>query len=398
MQPFHPCPPIRISPPKKVVASLLGVASGALRVVQSAVPRSAAPAVVIVEPFGMGDAISLLPLVGLLLDRGHRVVVCARPPWRLFFPPEVEWVDCVVPWASYGDGEKYRFKALFGPLFRQFLVNLRRAAAGHIGLDTRGDARSTLLLRLAGCHPVYSLDRYLGSDLHTARAAARLVPLDPGLRRWQVNLQFAHLLGCPPGATGRPHLARTVPPVPADQGRRTLGLIPVTPWPGRAWPASAWRGLIKSLRDAGETLRVLGGPGQETIIREAVGDDVPITVCTSIPHWMEQLSALEAVVAIDSGPTHLADALDVPLVALYGSGQLPLWAPSGPRSLVLHRQDDPDYQPIHPVDANIARGLELMARHQVGDVLQALAEVRKRPSRSPAPDSGAIPSDDRARV
>jgi hypothetical protein len=30
------------------------------------------------------------------------------------------------------------------------------------------------------------------------------------------------------------------------------------------------------------------------------------------------------------------------------------------------------------VDANIARGLELMARHTVPEVLRALAEVRRR--------------------
>ena len=94
--------------------------------------------------------------------------------------------------------------------------------------------------------------------------------------------------------------------------------------------------------------------------------------------WIERLSGLEAVIAIDRGPTHLVDALGLPLVALYGSGQLPLWAPSGPRSVALHRQNDPDYTPIHPVDANIPRGLELMARHTVEDVLHALADVRQR--------------------
>lgn len=380
MQDFHPCPPVGISLPKKAVAIGLGLVSALCRALR---PHRAAPGpsqkVVLLEPFGMGDAISLLPLVTVLHDHGFSVVVCARPAWRAFFPPHVEWVDCAVPWASYGDDEKYRLKALFGPVFRQFLRSLRRAAAGHIGIDTRGDSRSTLLLWLAGCRPVYSLDRYLGSNLHNLRAAARMLPLDPRLRRWQVNARFALPLGCSLDRLDRPRLAGPSVTRPTT-ARGRIGIVPVTPWPGRAWPAASWQALIRRLREVGEDVVVFGGPGQDEALRAAVGPEPELILCRSISEWIERLSPLEAVVALDSGPAHLTDALGVPLVALYGSGQLPLWAPSGPRSRVLHRQDDPDYQPIHPVDANIARGLELMSRHTVDDVLAALAAVRVQPA------------------
>lgn len=380
MQEFHPCPPVGISLPKQVVAIGLGLASGLLRALR---PHSAQPTpsqkVVLLEPFGMGDAISLLPLVAVLHHHGFGVVVCARASWRPFFPSHVEWVDSAVPWASYGDDEKYRLKSLIGPNFRGFLRSLRQAAAGHIGIDTRGDSRSTLLLWLAGCRPVYSLDRYLGSNLRNVGVAARMLPLDPHLRRWQVNAQFARPLGCTLDGLDRPRIPRRGAE-PAPHGTRPIGVVPITPWPGRAWPAACWQELISRLQTAGESVVVLGGPGQEQALRSAVGPDPDLIMCRSINEWIEHLSGLEAVVALDSGPAHLTDALGVPLVALYGSGQLPLWAPSGPHAAVLHRQDDPDYQPIHPVDANIARGLELMSRHTVTDVLEALASVRVRSS------------------
>jgi ADP-heptose:LPS heptosyltransferase len=378
MQQFHPCPPVGISLPKKAVVVVLGLASGLLRFLRRARSRPApGQKVILLEPFGMGDAISLLPLVQLLHDHGFGVVVCARPAWRPFFPGHVEWIDSAVPWASYGDGEKYKINALLGKTFRGFLRRLRDSASGHIGLDTRGDSRSTLLLWLAGCSPVYSLNRYLGSDLFNLRMAARHLVLDQQLRRWQVNAQFAALLGCSLDRLERP---RIHPPAATPREKKGIGIVPITPWPGRAWPASHWQELIRSLRADGESVTVLGGPGQDQALRAAAGPEAEIVMCTSIGDWIDRLSGFEAVIALDSGPAHLADALSVPLVALYGSGQLPLWAPSGPCCVALHRQNDADYQPIHPVDANIARGLELMARHTVPEVLRALAEVRRRAS------------------
>jgi len=378
MQQFTPTPPVTINPAKKAVVLGLGAVSGLLRLWRSNRHQAAAKQkVVLLEPFGMGDAISLLPLVKLLQEHDFSVVVCARPAWRPFFPPSVEWIDCAVPWASYGDGEKYRLKALLGTPFRDFLKRLRLSAAGHVGLDTRGDARSTLLLWMAGCAAVYSLDRYLGSDLQNLRAAAKPLPLDHQCRRWQLNARFASLLGCSLEGLQRPRI-RPAPPQTEPPSKTSIGIVPITPWPGRAWPPCRWQELIAALRAAGESVMVLAGPGQEEAVRAAVGPEPAVTICRSIDEWIQHLTTLQAVIAIDSGPTHLADALDVPLVALYGSGQLPLWAPSGRRSLALHRQDDPDYQPIHPVDANIPRGLELMARHTVPEVLRTLADVRKR--------------------
>jgi ADP-heptose:LPS heptosyltransferase len=378
MQHFNPPASIGISLPKKAVVFGLGVLSGLVRLRAARNRTSTAkPKVVLLEPFGMGDAISLLPLVQLLHEHEFGVIICARPAWRSLFPDYVEWIDCSVPWASYGDGEKYQLKSLLGGPFRDFLKRLRALASGHIGLDTRGDARSTLLLWIAGCQTVYSLDRYLGSDLKNIPWAARALRLESHLRRWQVNAQFISPLTGSSLQPGRPQIARHLGP--ASQSRpHGIGIIPITPWPGRAWPAPCWQELIQQLLDAGETVIAMGGPGQEASLRQAVGPNPSLILCTSMTSWIERLSGLEAVIAIDSGPTHLVDALGLPLVALYGSGQLPLWAPSGPRSLALHRQNDPDYTPIHPVDANISRGLELMARHTVEDVLHALADVRQR--------------------
>ena len=49
---------------------------------------------------------------------------------------------------------------------------------------------------------------------------------------------------------------------------------------------------------------------------------------------------------------HIADAMDVPLVAIDGASRLPLWAPEGPRSAVLQHQDRVPGAPFHPTASN----------------------------------------------
>jgi ADP-heptose:LPS heptosyltransferase len=325
----------------------------------------------------MGDAVSLQPLVEGLQRAGVPVTVCIRAAWRDLLPPGTDWLDCQVPWSSYGDGEKYRPGSLLGEPFRRLVRDLRSRAAGGIGIDTRGDARNMLLLSLAGCRRIISLDRYLACDLANLPWAAELLPYDDTLRRWQLNATFLGAVAGPSDLTvERPRLrGRFLPALPTG-GSSAVGLVPLAPWAGKLWPKEHWAELVVRLRAAGLDPVALYGPDQEEELAVQLGaTGVTRRWCASIREWSEALAPLRALVSVDTGPMHLADALDVPLVALYGAGCLPLWAPSGPRSLALHRQNDPDYQPVHPTDLGIARGMELMARHSVADVLAALDAV-----------------------
>lgn len=363
------------------MAAALGAVAAAARVAAgaSSVARSPSRRVLILEPYGLGDAISLVPLARGLLASGWEVTVCARPSWREVFPAGISWVDCQLPWTSYDDRQKYRAGSLVGPAMRSFLRQLRQAAAGSVGIDTRGDARSLILLWLARCQRVLTLDRYLGYDLANPKWVGDLVAFDPSLRRWQSNLQFLTALA--PEADTRRFPLDLRDHWPATGGtspdRPTVGLIPLAPWIGKLWTPEAWRTTIRRLQQDGWNVRGLAGPGQLDATAAALGLDAQhLILCPDLATWARQLSALSAVVSVDTGPMHLADALHVPLVALYGASTLPLWAPSSPRSLALHRQGDPDHRPVHPTGDAIAIGQEWMRRHSPEDVVAAVHRVR----------------------
>ena len=248
---------------------------------------------------------------------------------------------------------------------------MREVARGGLGIDTRGDIRSTITLYLAGCPRVASLSHYIGSDVRVPSIAARIVPFVRNLRRWESNLRFLELIQ--PGSVAQEIRPPSFPHLASGRGK-IVGLIPVAPWKGRLWVPDRWREVIKALRAGGHDLKCLCGPGQEAMAKVQAGD-VEVAACGSIDDWARALSACRLVVTLDTGPMHLADALGIPVVALFGPGLLPLWAPSGRESTVVAHQDGPDGVVCHQVDSNIELGRMSMERISVEEVLSA---VRKR--------------------
>lgn len=369
---------IRISAAKKFVAACLSACAALLRAWNGARRSTEARPrrVLLLEPFGLGDLISFEPMVRCLRDHGYEVVICAKREWRRLFPEGagLNWVDTAIPWATHNEQAKYRFASYFQRSFQQCLAQMRSLGQGAIGVDTRGDIRSVLVLQWIGCARVLSLDTYLGSNVRVWNAAAELVPFSSRLRRWQLNLAFCEPLGLKlDSASVSPpffsHLAEK------ERRSQTVGFMPVAPWRGKLWLSDRWHRLRQQLEKGGWRIRVFCGPGQLTLAREQVGADIEIVECTSIESWADQLTCCRVVVTLDSGPMHLADALDVPVVALFGQGWLPFWAPSAKHSRVLAHQNDPDFAVCHPIDANIPLGQKYMSRIEVEEVSTAVEET-----------------------
>ncbi len=373
-----PVPPnevIHIGARKRLLSSVLYLAAILLRLLNK-LRQTRAERILVLEPVGLGDLISFDPLVRELLKHDYEVVLCAKPEWRPLFVerPRLKWVDLRLPWASHNERVKYQLGLYFQNPTRTDLLNLRSMGRGAIGIDTRGDIRSVLLLYWAGCKRVISLSNYLGSDLPMSSLAAEIVPFDNNLRRWELNARF--LTALDPAADIRSVAPPTLSHLAARVDRRRAGLMPIAPWAGKLWPSARWEAVAKALRAEGWEIVGLCGPNQTAAAREQIGDDVPLTECGSIQSWADQFNQCSFVISVDSGPMHLADALAVPVVALFGQGKLPLWAPSATGSVALTRRDA-EFFVCHPVVANIPLGQKYMNKITVEDVLAAVAEIPK---------------------
>lgn len=115
-------------------------------------------------------------------------------------------------------------------------------------------------------------------------------------------------------------------PLPAfDAPRSTAGTIGLIPGsentPEKRWPVPHWRALIAAF--PAETFTVFGTPNDASIAAAVAEgfDSARVTNLagkTDLPSFAAQLASCRALVTNDTGGMHLANALGVPLLALFG--------------------------------------------------------------------------------
>jgi heptosyltransferase III len=128
--------------------------------------------------------------------------------------------------------------------------------------------------------------------------------------------------------------------------------------PAKNWPAERFVELAERLSAAGHAVRVLlGEVERDRWSRETVGRFERVgTVAWPQTHveLMNELLAARAFVGNDSGPGHLAGALAVPSVIVYGPTNPVRWKPLGPRVEAV-RGEPLDHLAVDDVFAAVKR-------------------------------------------
>lgn len=120
----------------------------------------------------------------------------------------------------------------------------------------------------------------------------------------------------------------------------------------KAWPINRWSALVQAIHASMPMARILlcGSPSEAGLLRdmrtaagvdgvEVAADDLPLRRLLAI------MEVAHSMVAVDTGPAHMAAAIDCPLVVLYGTGSPREWgrrSPSG--SPVIELGGPPEHQ------------------------------------------------------
>jgi heptosyltransferase I len=352
--------------------------------------------VLIVRIGAMGDVLHAMPAVAALR--------AAHPEWFIGWAIEPRWSDLlqitgdpedlsqgvgpalgglvgrglparglVDRWYRAAAGEWKKRPAAAGTLADiRALGRVLRADRFDVCVDMQGSLKSAVVGRMAGATV------FVGPDAPRERLARRLYGQRVEVTARHMVPQGCELLGAAVGEVLQPVQV----PLPMDTeaeiwadevvGRERFCLISAGGgWGAKVWPAERF----------GKVAAWLGVAGVRTVVNAPPGGSVESDAAVAAsegyaraaPCSVRQLIALTrraaVVIASDTGPLHLAAALERPVVAVFGPTDPARNGPFGTRARVLRDAGSvTSYKHLREVD-------EGMLRVEVGEVVTAALEM-----------------------
>jgi heptosyltransferase-1 len=245
-----------------------------------------------------------------------------------------------------------------------------------LAIDLQGSIRSSVIAKMSGAANI------VGSASPREAQARWLYTQRAVLQRAHVVEQAAEIVSAAVGTALKPVEA----PLPVDPQAEAwcnallqpLGsgpvalLAPTAGWGAKEWPAVRYGELAKALAARGYTVLVNASPfGVDSVANMVVA--CAAGVATAVPCTLPQLISLvrrsALLVAGDSGPLHLAAAMGVPVVGIFGPTDPVRNGPWGVRSRVLrHSSSVTDHRRHREPEAGL---LQI----QVDEVLEAASSL-----------------------
>ncbi len=122
-----------------------------------------------------------------------------------------------------------------------------------------------------------------------------------------------------------------------------IGIIPSGGWESKRCDKEKWVEICKAaVKEFHCKIFVIWGPGDETdaeFIKSNLGDDCLLASKTSIPQMAALIEKCNVVIANDSGPMHIAAALRIPTLGIFGPTDPKAHGPYSPDSDYIIKDD-----------------------------------------------------------
>jgi ADP-heptose:LPS heptosyltransferase len=276
--------------------------------------------VLVARADNVGDVLLAGPAVRAVAASGHEVVFLAGPVGASaaqLLPGVAEVITCRVPWIE-ADPDAVDREAL-----DELVDAVRRRGIGRAAILTSSHQSAlplALLLRLAGVGEIAAVSHEYPGSLLDHR-----IPGDPDVHEVERNLAVVARLGyrLPPGDAGQLAIVATAGPEPPLQ-IRAPGAVVVHPGasvPARTLAPQRWQHVITALVDAGHDVVVTGASSERAVVDEVLaGVAAPVVDLagrTSLCELAVLLREAGVLVTGNTGPMHLAAAVQTPVVAVF---------------------------------------------------------------------------------
>jgi lipopolysaccharide heptosyltransferase I len=340
--------------------------------------------VLMVRLGSLGDIVHSLPALAALKE--------SFPFWEIDWLVEQRWRallegnPCLSNVIDF-DTLRWRRKMLLPETWREFGDSLGRLRCRHYdcALDLQGALKSAVACWASGARQVIGFDRpWLrepGASVFYSRrvvSAADAIGVAGSRHVVEANLALAAALGARPAVVKFPLPDGDLRAVPRDiadalASREIVMVNPGAGWRAKEWPPERYGAVCEALAsDYGLTTVINCGPTETALaepVRAACRAAPPLTYSGSLDGLIALLRRTRLVIGPDTGPLHLAAALGVPTVALYGPTDPLRNGPRGNRTRNL-RPENAATSHSHKAESS-----ETMKRIEPGQVLQAAREL-----------------------
>jgi heptosyltransferase-1 len=314
--------------------------------------------ILIVRLSAMGDVVHTLPAaqalrdafpkatIGWLIEERWTELLCApgtprrgsRSPGR----PLVDWVHVV---RLSGWRKSLWEMSTIEQIARVW--NDVRSVGYQVAMDLQGAIRSAVLARLSGAPVVYGARQTRESPatlFYTRQEIARGAHvIEQNLSIAQAisgNVSRSEFVNLPLDLGAEQHIQQKL----AESGMGEFAIInPGAGWGAKRWPAERYGAVARALGRCGLRSIINYGPGEGQLARDAevASQGAAKAVTCSITELIALTRQARLFIGGDTGPLHLAAALQIPVVAIFGPTDPARNGPYGTRSIVLRNPASP---------------------------------------------------------
>ena len=311
--------------------------------------------IVVIELAHIGDVLAITPALHILRKKfPQSLITVVVSPWAqevITGNPDID--EILVYDALWFNRNK---KSYWSPAKTAAFIKLLRAKEFDMGIDLRGDVRTILLMRLSGIKKRVGYGFTGGAFMLTD-----IMPFDVGQRqnKHQIehNIDFITSIG-----EGLPYHERDmslkiffsdkdilyVDKLFKDNNITNKDLlIAIHPGAGIAtkrWPAERFSSLITKILEKYKIKIVLVGSNEEKDLLKLpdFGQNlVNLAGETNIKQLAALLKRCSLFIGGDSGVMHIASAVGIPIVAIWGGQNKPShWKPLLDTAIIVHKEVD----------------------------------------------------------
>lgn len=339
------------------------------------------PRVLIVRVGSMGDVLHTLPAVTALRRARPAAILdwVIDERWQPLLTGDPDTDPPVVNETIVVQTRRWKAHPLAPSTLRDFLAFRRLQGHYDFVIDMQGTLRSAAIGWLSTARRNAEL---IGFASPREEFALRFYDRVVGRRGHHIVEQNAALLGRGVGIPLEP-VAVEIPRTSWAEHwaeheavlRRPLAVLaPSAGWRGKQWPEERFGELAQALRERGFDVVVNAvredDPLADAVVQSSAGAARKV-VC-NVAGLIALMRRADLCISGDSGPLHLAAALAVPVVALFGPTNPERngpWGP-GPSRVLRNPRSQTTYKRLDTPDPGLAR-------LRVAEVLQAVDDLRR---------------------